>query len=117
MNDLGTPSSSVLPADASPAPGGLRYAAEFFAPLFAGKRAEAYGGALAKLQSALGRLNDMEIANKLVDELAPRDSGSPDVAHASGIVRGWLAGRVDSELKRLRDARRAFAKCEPFWDA
>jgi CHAD domain-containing protein len=94
----------------------LRYAAEFFAPLFSGKRAEAYGEALAKLQSALGRLNDIEVAGKLVDALAPKDSAKPDVAYASGIVRGWLAGRVDSELKRLRDARRVFARCEPFWE-
>jgi triphosphatase len=95
----------------------LRYAAEFFAPLFSAKRAEAYIAALSKLQSVLGRLNDFEIAGKLLDEIAPADDGPPGVAHAIGIVRGWLAASVAPELKRLRKASRAFAKCEPFWSA
>ena len=94
----------------------LRYAAEFFAPLFAGKRAEAYIAALSKLQSVLGRLNDLEVAGKLLDELAPGTDGAPGAAHATGIVRGWLAASVAPELKRLREARRAFGKCEPFWN-
>ena len=93
----------------------LRYAAEFFAPLFPGKRADAYVSALSKLQSALGRLNDLDVATKLVDELAPRESVDAGGAHAGGVVRGWLAASVAPELKRLRDAQRAFRKCAPFW--
>ncbi|MDQ2963119.1 MAG: CHAD domain-containing protein [Pseudomonadota bacterium] len=93
----------------------LRYAAEFFALLFSGKRAEAYITALSKLQSVLGHLNDLEIAGKLLDELAPGDNAAPGAAHATGIVRGWLAASVAPELERLREARRAFGKCEPFW--
>jgi triphosphatase len=95
----------------------LRYAAEFFAPLFPGKRADAYVAALSKLQSALGRLNDLEVAAKLTDELAPRDGVDAGAAHASGVVRGWLAASLGPELKRLRDAQRAFRKCAPFWQA
>jgi inorganic triphosphatase YgiF len=95
----------------------LRYAAEFFASLFSGKRTEAYIAALSKLQLLLGRLNDLEIAGKLLDELAPGDDGTPGVAHAIGVVRGWLAASVAPELKRLRKAARAFGKCEPFWSA
>ncbi len=93
----------------------LRYAAEFFAPLFPGKRAEAYVAALSRLQSVLGRLNDLEVATKLTDELAPREGVDAGAAHASGVVRGWLAACVAPELKRLRDAQRAFRKCAPFW--
>jgi CHAD domain-containing protein len=95
----------------------LRYAAEFFAPLFSEKHAEAYIAALAKLQSVLGRLNDIETAGKLLDELAPAEDQAPGAAHAAGIVRGWLAASVAPELKRLRDAQRAFRKCAPFWSA
>ena len=65
----------------------------------------------------LGRLNDLEVAGKLLDELAPGKDGAPGAAHATGIVRGWLAASVAPELKRLREARRAFGKCEPFWSA
>ena len=95
----------------------MRYAAEFFAPLFADKRSKAYVGALAKLQSILGRLNDVEVATKLLDELAPAEDLAPGAAYASGIVRGWVAGSAAPEFKRLRAAQRAFAKCPPFWTA
>jgi inorganic triphosphatase YgiF len=94
----------------------LRYAAEFFAPLFPGRRGEAYVTGLSRLQSALGRLNDLEVAGKLVDELAPREGADAGAVHAGGVVRGWLAAGVVHELKRLRDAQRAFRKCPPFWE-
>ena len=94
----------------------LRYAAEFFAPLFPAKRTEAYVAALSKLQSALGRLNDLEVATRLTDEVAPREGVDAGAAHAGGVVRGWLAAGVAHELKRLRDAQRAFRKCAPFWE-
>jgi inorganic triphosphatase YgiF len=93
----------------------LRYAAEFFASLFPGTRARAYVAALSKLQSVLGRLNDLEVAAKLTDELAPREGTDVGTAHASGVVRGWLAASLATELKRLRDTQRAFRKCAPFW--
>jgi triphosphatase len=95
----------------------MRYAAEFFAPLFADKRRKAYIGALSKLQSILGRLNDLEVAGKLLDELAPAEDAAAGAAHASGIVSGWVAASIAPELKRLRVAQRAFAKCPPFWTA
>ena len=95
----------------------LRYVAEFFAPLFSTKRADAYLSALSKLQSALGRLNDLAVARRLIDELAPREDPAPGIAHAGGVVRGWLAASEGVELKRLRDVQRAFRKCPPFWDA
>ncbi len=93
----------------------LRYAVEFFAPLFPGKRADAYVTAISRLQSALGRLNDLQVASKLTDELVPRASADAGAAHAGGVVRGWLAASVAPELKRLRDAQRRFRKCSPFW--
>ena len=95
----------------------LRYAAEFFAPLFSAKRAQAYVSALSKLQGALGRLNDLQVAGTLIDELAPRDTADAAVAHASGVVRGWLAASTHGELKRLGDVQRAFRRCPPFWNA
>jgi len=93
----------------------LRYAAEFFSPLFPGKRAEEYVTALSKLQGALGRLNDLTVAARLLEETVPATE-PPALAHAVGIVRGWLAGSTGPELKRLRVARRRFAHCSPFWE-
>ena len=93
----------------------LRYAAEFFAPLFSAKRAEEYIAALSRLQGALGRLNDLDVATRLLEDIVPA-AAAPDLAYARGIVRGWLAASTAPELKRLREARRQFAQCEPFWN-
>jgi triphosphatase len=95
----------------------MRYAAEFFAPLFSDKRSKGYVRALSRLQSILGRLNDLEVAGRLLDELGPAEDPAAGAAYASGIVRGWLAASIAPELKRLRAAQRAFAKCPPFWVA
>jgi len=93
----------------------LRYAAEFFRPLFPSKRADAFVSALSKLQGVLGRLNDLTVANRLLTEVVP-SAADPELALAVGIVRGWLAASVAPELKRLRDARRRLAECAAFWD-
>jgi triphosphatase len=93
----------------------LRYAAEFFSPLYPGKRSDEYVAALSKLQGALGRLNDLTVAARVLEETVPA-AAEPGLAHAVGIVRGWLAGSTGPELKRLRVARRRFAHCTPFWE-
>jgi CHAD domain-containing protein len=94
----------------------LRYVAEFFAPLFSSKAADAYTRALSKLQSALGRLNDLAVARRLIDEIAHRDDSVEGVAHASGVVRGWIAASESAELRRLREVQRTFRRCAPFWN-
>ncbi len=50
----------------------LRYAAEFFAPLFPHKRACAYLEALSALQDVLGHANDAETVHHLVEGLPGR---------------------------------------------
>ncbi len=94
----------------------LRYAAEFFAPLYRGARAARYIEALARLQGALGKLNDIATADRLLDELVPAGASAPGVAHAAGIVRGWGIALATSELTRADKASRAFAKLKPFWE-
>jgi CHAD domain-containing protein len=92
----------------------LRYAAEFFSSLFSSKRAADYIAAVSRLQGALGRLNDLAVATQLLQDVTP--AGEAELAHARGIVRGWLAASIAPELDKLRQARRRFAECEPFWD-
>ena len=93
----------------------LRYAAEFFRSLFPGKRGDAYIAALARLQGVLGRLNDLLVAGRLLDELLPT-LPDPGLAHAAGVVRGWVAASTAPELERLRQLRKRFAACAAFWD-
>ncbi|HXX85154.1 MAG TPA: CHAD domain-containing protein [Casimicrobiaceae bacterium] len=94
----------------------LRYAAEFFAPLYSKSRASDYIDALAKLQDALGKLNDLATAGRLLGKLAPHDAPGRDIAEAVGVVRGWIAASTMSELGRAAKARRALGKLKPFWN-
>src|SRR5262252_660578 len=93
----------------------LRYAVEFFAPLYSRPRASDYIDALAKLQEALGKLNDLATAGRLVSELAPKDA-SRETAEAVGIVRGWIAASTMNELGHAAKARRALGRLKPFWN-
>jgi len=93
----------------------LRYAAEFFAPLYRGARAGRYIDSLARLQDSLGRLNDIVSAQQLLAELADPRPHAAGVPHAAGMVRGWNAAGEARELARLDKAWRAFARHKPFW--
>ncbi len=93
----------------------LRYAAEFFAPLYREARAGRYIDAIAHLQSALGKLNDLATAERLLDELVPAETAARGIAHAAGIVRGVGIAGTAVELVRADKAARAFARLKPFW--
>ena len=94
----------------------LRYAAEFFSPLFRHAGANAYIGALSKLQTTLGHLNDMASATRLVDELLAPVRNDVELSRAAGIVRGWTAAMSARELERLPKSWRQFAKAKAFWN-
>jgi inorganic triphosphatase YgiF len=94
----------------------LRYAAEFFAPLYSKSRASDYIDALADLQTRLGTLNDLATAGRLLGELANDKKRGPNISEAEGIVRGWIAASTQFELARAAKARRALAKLKPFWN-
>ncbi len=88
----------------------LRYVAEFFAPLFPGKRTRAYLKALGALQEALGHFSDAATAARLASGL---------VSHANhamiGAVRGWVAARAAALQPELDVTWRRFADGRRFW--
>jgi inorganic triphosphatase YgiF len=93
----------------------LRYAAEFFAPLYSTARSNVYLSRLAKIQTALGRLNDMATAEQLSEELAQTGKVSLSIARAGGVVSGWAAGSEAKEVAAAAKAWRKFAKTKSFW--
>jgi triphosphatase len=93
----------------------LRYTAEFFAPLFAQRRARAYVKTLAKLQGVLGQLNDIATAQRLLDEIVPAGGTGATLAHAAGMVRGWTAAAETYEPARIGRAWKSFTQLKPFW--
>jgi CHAD domain-containing protein len=91
----------------------LRYAAEFFMPLFPAKPARRFARRLAVLQERLGVLNDGAVARGLMGEL-----GGPagERAFAVGIVLGFVAAESGSARARALRAWDRFRRQEPFWD-
>ena len=76
-----------------------RYAAEFFASLFPGKRIRPYVAALKSLQRELGNLNDAAVGGRLLDDLC---DGNDDLREESALVRGYLAAGGEQGALRLR---------------
>ena len=87
----------------------LRYATEFFAPLFTRPRTRAYRRALTALQEELGAWNDAAVAAELAGELA--GATSP----AAAAFNGWAAAQASARSDALEAAWQAFARARPFW--
>jgi CHAD domain-containing protein len=90
----------------------LRYAIEFFAPLFADKAVRKYLSKLAALQEDFGALNDTAVAGALVSSLG----GGAERAFAAGAVQGYGAARVTRGAKKLQRGWKKFYRETPFWD-
>jgi inorganic triphosphatase YgiF len=88
----------------------LRYAAEFFAPLFSAKRARSYLKSLSLLQDVLGHANDAETVHHLVGGLP----GAEDAAMV-GAVRGWAAANAVRLEKEIAQVAGRFAQSRRFW--
>ncbi|EXI80945.1 MAG: hypothetical protein AW10_01559 [Candidatus Accumulibacter appositus] len=86
----------------------LRYALEFFAPLFPARRLQRYQESAAGLLDLLGRMNDFAVAEHLVAEALP--------GHHSDLVRAWLAGRSDLLLGQLDAMLSEFLSHPAPWD-
>lgn len=102
----------------------LRYASEFFAGLFPGKKAarrrQQFVAALEQLQDALGDLNDIAVHEKLTEGIveAPhqrRRGGRTRKAFAAGRLSGREEARIASVLKDAERAYQVFAEAKPFW--
>jgi inorganic triphosphatase YgiF len=93
----------------------LRYAAEFSASLFAGRRARRYARRLAALQDALGVANDAFVAEPLATRLAAQLGTGAVHERAAGLVVGWAARAAHDELARLPALADRFEDAARFW--
>jgi inorganic triphosphatase YgiF len=83
----------------------LRYQAEFFAPLFARKKTEAFLRQLKALQDVFGYINDVRMAPRLIEIQRQRGESSSDAARAAG----YIVGHHEAE------ARHVWADAAPAW--
>ena len=92
----------------------LRYAVEFFLPLYASQgSAKRYARRLISLQAGLGRARDIASARILVDGI--RQDGQPELHLAIGTMTGWLARDQIAMAKTLRKRWRRFKGTPAFW--
>jgi inorganic triphosphatase YgiF len=87
----------------------LRYACEFFAPLYPRKKSHEYLKRLTALQEILGSLNDCAVASRLLQALNSRR------AAAAGYLRGYLAAQREQQLEAFARAWPRFDRARPFW--
>ena len=92
----------------------LRYAAEFFLPLYATQSpARRYVRRLARLQTSLGRARDIASTRVLLDAI--RQDDRPPLHLAIGAVIGWQARDQIAVAKTLRKRWRRFKAMPAFW--
>jgi triphosphatase len=96
----------------------LRYATEFFEALYPKKHRKPYLAALKDLQDRLGHLNDVAVAQRLIDSLVGERNvaGEDDsLQRAAGLVLGWHTRGVADLEPAILGAWQEFAGREPFW--
>ena len=87
----------------------MRYAAEFFAPLFPGAATRRMLRRLAELQEALGRLNDGAGSAALLGELGLAEG------YGGGLVAGFVAADAVRARAAIAHAWRRVHAAEAFW--
>ena len=90
----------------------LRYACEFFAPLFPSKPVRRFLEKLEDVQEALGAVNDSHVAASLMEQLAT----GPDRNFATGLVLGFVAASNAPAAKRAGKAWGKLLDQPVFWD-
>jgi CHAD domain-containing protein len=105
----------------------VRYASEFFADLFPGKKAakrrKNFLAALERVQDCLGDLNDIAVHEDRITAIADGGGrsrsgsrrGSRKRAFAAGLLTGREDARLDAVLEDADDAHAALIRIKPFW--
>ena len=89
----------------------MRYSAEMFGSLFANGRGKTYVAQLAAVQDALGALNDLAAAERLLLELESRQRRD-----TLALIRGWIALEYAGRIARFSVVWQRFAKKNGFWN-
>jgi CHAD domain-containing protein len=97
----------------------LRYAAEFFAPLYPRKDVKRYLEKLKGLQNHLGDLNDVANVRAVVDTVLRDGKGKrkvqPQMCFAAGAMTGWFDAQTPGAINRAMKRYRKFKRVTPFW--
>lgn len=92
----------------------LRYRAEVLAPLFDSRRVKAYDVSVARVQSALGSMNDVATTRRALRAVSTRHRSGPVTAAQRMIRKELTAREQDAREKALRRLQKLCAQ-KPFW--
>jgi CHAD domain-containing protein len=97
----------------------MRYAAEFYGPLYKKRDVKRYVDRMKKLQDLLGLVNDVAqvraVLNRLmIDETAPAHTQA-DLCFATGLINGWHLARVERLARKALGRWERFRHTRPFW--
>jgi CHAD domain-containing protein len=95
----------------------LRYASEFFRDLYPRRGAKRFMRRLARVQAALGHMNDVATAERILAELLARLGSERTREHdrAAGFVEGWAARVSANALRETEEAWERLERTRPFW--
>jgi len=96
----------------------LRYTADFFGSLFPKKHAKPYFRALAQMQNCLGHMNDVVVAEHLLERMAGAHRPQRGFAYlltAAGTVIGWHARGASAAAEEAEANWLKFREMGCFW--
>ena len=96
----------------------LRYTAEFFRSLYPKKQAKPYFRALAQMQNCLGHMNDVIVAEHLLERMTSAHQHQRVFAHlltAAGTVIGWHARGASTAAQEAEENWGKFCDVGCFW--
>ena len=93
----------------------LRYAVEFFAPLYPTKRVEPFVKRLKALQTAFGDLNDAATVKAMFSGAGLHSAAIPEVQRALGWVAGASQVRAECRWAEANALWRNLEGTRPFW--
>ena len=93
----------------------LRYAIEFFAPLYEPRRVTQMVKRLKRLQDVFGRLNDAAMIRQVLGDPLTVPAGDPVAQRAAGWVLGASEARAEVGWAEAQDQWRRLEKTRPFW--
>ena len=93
----------------------LRYSVEFFAPLYPRANTRRVLACAAELQITLGYLNDVALAEGLLElKWPPGKAREADAVRANGAVIGWHAARAEQAWGEVKSSWRKFERAAQF---
>lgn len=90
----------------------LRYAAEFFSPIYSAGKVKKYLASQQAMQKVLGAMNDAAVAHQMLQALA---ASHPRLGFACGCVAGWYSATGQLAIDHAARALQALREAQPFW--